>query len=160
MLRKLDYGADGKPVSGDGYDEHAAAVTWTAAVLTGAGYGTPLSWQTEIAHKLPYGYAQYADLTMRAPDAAVPAILLEIDHVTEPVDDLVDKLRHPGPPAAPPPLRPPAAEATCAVGNARSDPAPAQRRSPSRKRRSRSTDGARSARSARGGRPAAHRRAV
>lgn len=31
-----------------GYDEHAAAVTMTAAVLTGAGFGTPLSWQTEI----------------------------------------------------------------------------------------------------------------
>ncbi|WP_411573417.1 hypothetical protein [Streptomyces fradiae] len=65
----------------------------TAAVLTGAGYGTPLSWQTEIAHRLPYGYTQYADLTMRAPDAGVPAVLLEVDRVNEPVDDLVDKLR-------------------------------------------------------------------
>lgn len=62
-------------------------------MLSGAGYGTPLSWQTEIGHKLPYGYTQYADLTMRAPDASVPAMLLEVDRVTEPVDDLVDKLR-------------------------------------------------------------------
>jgi hypothetical protein len=92
-LRKLEYGTDGRPVAGDGYDEHAAAVTMTAALLTGAGYGTPLSWQTEIAHKLPYGYTQYADLTMRAPDADVPAMLLEIDRVTEPVDDLAAKLR-------------------------------------------------------------------
>ncbi|WP_370424086.1 hypothetical protein AB8O64_35415 (plasmid) [Streptomyces sp. QH1-20] len=53
-LRKLEYGTDGEPVAGDGYDEHAAAVTLTAAVLTGAGLGTPLSWQTEIGHKLPY----------------------------------------------------------------------------------------------------------
>ncbi|WP_335938988.1 replication-relaxation family protein [Streptomyces sp. PTD5-9] len=92
-LRKLRVDAKGRPVKDDGYDEHAAAVTSTAAVLTGAGYGTPLSWQTEIAHKLPYGYTQYADLTMRAPGAGVPAMLLEVDRVNEPVDDLVDKLR-------------------------------------------------------------------
>ncbi|MFJ2271819.1 replication-relaxation family protein [Streptomyces sp. NPDC087849] len=92
-LRKLGVDTKGRPVKGDGYDEHAAAVTSTAAVLTGAGYGTPLSWQTEIAHKLPYGYTQYADLTMRAPDAGVPAMLLEVDRVNEPVDELVDKLR-------------------------------------------------------------------
>ncbi|MCL3998127.1 replication-relaxation family protein [Streptomyces lavenduligriseus] len=92
-LRKLEYDDEGRPVQADGYDEHAAAVTSTAAVLTGAGYGTPLSWQTEIAHKLPYGYTQYADLTMRAPDAGVPAMLLEVDRVNEPVDELVDKLR-------------------------------------------------------------------
>ncbi|MFF6945892.1 replication-relaxation family protein [Streptomyces lavendulae] len=92
-LRKLEYDDEGKPVKAEGYDEHAAAVTSTAAVLTGAGYGTPLSWQTEIAHRLPYGYTQYADLTMRAPDAGVPAMLLEVDRVNEPVDELVDKLR-------------------------------------------------------------------
>ncbi|MEU7560376.1 hypothetical protein [Streptomyces eurythermus] len=92
-LRKLEYDDEGWPVQADGYDEHAAAVTSTAAVLTGAGYGTPLSWQTDIAHRLPYGYTQYADLTMRAPEAGVPAMLLEVDRVTEPVDELVDKLR-------------------------------------------------------------------
>ncbi|MFE0686076.1 hypothetical protein ACFW17_35470 [Streptomyces sp. NPDC058961] len=70
MLRKLEYD-DGEPVDGEGFDEHAAAVTMTASVLTGAGFGTPLSWQTEIAHKLPYGYTQYADLTMR-PGRRVP----------------------------------------------------------------------------------------
>lgn len=92
-LRKLRVDTKGRPVKDDGYDEHAAAVTSTAAVLTGAGFGTPLSWQTEIGHRLPYGYTQYADLTMRAPDAGVPAMLLEVDRVNEPVDDLVDKLR-------------------------------------------------------------------
>jgi hypothetical protein len=92
-LRKPGYDQDGRPTGGDGYDEHAAAVTSTAAVLTAAGFGTPLSWQTEIGHKLPYGYMQYADLTMRAPDAGVPAMLLEVDRVTEPVDDLVAKVR-------------------------------------------------------------------
>jgi hypothetical protein len=92
-LRELRVDAKGRPVKDDGYDEHAAAVASTAAVLTGAGYGTSLSWQPEIAHKLPYGYTQYADLTTRAPDAGVPAMLLEVDRVNEPVDDLVDKLR-------------------------------------------------------------------
>ncbi|OEJ55354.1 hypothetical protein BGK72_01165 [Streptomyces agglomeratus] len=93
LLRKLEYNDDGEPVTGDGFDEHAAAVTMTAAVLTGAGFGTPLSWQTEIGHKLPYGYTQYADLTMRAPDAGVSAMLLEVDRVNESVDVLVAKLR-------------------------------------------------------------------
>ncbi|MER6784385.1 replication-relaxation family protein [Streptomyces sp. NPDC000658] len=88
-LRKLEVGDDGEPVTGEGFHDHAAAVTMTAAVLTGAGFGTPLSWQTEIGHKLPYGYTQYADLMMRAPDAGVPAMLLEVDRVNEPVDDLV-----------------------------------------------------------------------
>lgn len=92
-LRKLEFDDDGEPVTGEGFDEHAAAVTMTAAVLTGAGFGTPLSWQTEIAHRLPYGYTQYADLTMRAPDVDVPAMLLEVDRVNEPVDVLVDKVR-------------------------------------------------------------------
>ncbi|MFF6835207.1 replication-relaxation family protein [Streptomyces sp. NPDC012438] len=92
-LCKQKYDTKGRPIPGQGYDEHAAAVTLTAAVLTGAGYGTPLSWQTEIAHKLPYGYTQYADLTMRAPDAGVPAMLLEVDRVNESVDELLDKLR-------------------------------------------------------------------
>jgi hypothetical protein len=92
-LRKPELDNDGKPVAGEGFDAHAAAVTMTAAVLTGAGFGTLLSWQTEIAHRLPYGYTQYADLTLRAPDAGVPAMLLEVDRVTEPVDVLVAKVR-------------------------------------------------------------------
>ncbi|MBB6439858.1 replication-relaxation family protein [Streptomyces candidus] len=92
-LRKREFDDEGEPVTGEGFDAHAAAVTMTAAVLTGAGFGTPLSWQTEIGHRLPYGYTQYADLTMRAPDAGVPAMLLEVDRVNEPVDVLVAKVR-------------------------------------------------------------------
>ncbi|MEU9189453.1 replication-relaxation family protein [Streptomyces sp. NPDC048484] len=93
VLRKLEVDDAGEPVTGEGFDEHAAAVTMTAAVLTGASFGTPLSWQTEIGHKLPYGYTQYADLTMQAPDADVPTMLLEVDRVNEPVDVLVAKVR-------------------------------------------------------------------
>ncbi|WP_225824084.1 hypothetical protein [Streptomyces naphthomycinicus] len=39
------------------------------------------------------GHTQYTDLTMRAPDGGVPAMLLEDDRFTEPVDDVVAKLR-------------------------------------------------------------------
>ncbi|MFI7872377.1 hypothetical protein [Streptomyces salinarius] len=92
-LRKLEVDDDGEPVAGDGFDDDAAAVTMTAAVLTGVGFGAPLSWRTEIAHRLLYGYTQYADLTMRAPDAGVPVMLLEVDRVNEPVDVLVDRVR-------------------------------------------------------------------
>ncbi|MEU8138202.1 replication-relaxation family protein [Streptodolium elevatio] len=76
-----------------GFDAHAAAVTSTAAHLIGSGFGTVLSCQTEVAHKLPYGYTQYADLVVRAPDAGVPVLLVEVDRGTEPVDELVAKLR-------------------------------------------------------------------
>lgn len=65
----------------------------TAAVLTGAGFGTALSWQTEIAHRVPYRYTHYADLTMRAPDAGVPAMLLQVDRVNEPVNVSVSRVR-------------------------------------------------------------------
>ncbi|MEU4799432.1 hypothetical protein [Streptomyces sp. NPDC023327] len=82
-LRKLKVD-DGEPITGEGFDEYATAVRMTAAVLTGAGFGTPLSRQTETAHLLPHGYTQYTDLTMRAPDAGVPAMLLEVDRVNEP----------------------------------------------------------------------------
>lgn len=39
-----------------------------------------------------YRYTQYADLTMRAPDVDVPAMLLDIDRVNEPVDVLAAKV--------------------------------------------------------------------
>ena len=80
--------ANGAP----GYHEHAVAVTSTAAALARAGFGTLLSWQTEVGHKLPGGYVQYTDLVMRAPQAGVPVMLIEVDRVTEPVQMLADKL--------------------------------------------------------------------
>ncbi|WP_345680504.1 replication-relaxation family protein [Yinghuangia aomiensis] len=86
-------GAQERPRGAGGFDAHAAAVTATAAHLIGAGFGTVLSCETEVAHKLPYGYTQYADLVLRAPDAGVPVLLVEVDRGTEPVDELVAKLR-------------------------------------------------------------------
>ncbi|MGW0664851.1 replication-relaxation family protein [Streptodolium elevatio] len=76
-----------------GFDAHAAAVTSAAAHLIGAGFGTVLSCETEVAHKLPYGFTQYADLVVRAPDTGVPVLLVEVDRGTESVDELVAKLR-------------------------------------------------------------------
>ncbi|WP_233436199.1 replication-relaxation family protein [Streptomyces anulatus] len=85
------------PVTGEllagSYDDHAAAVTSTAAELHRAGIGHRLGFQTEVAHRLAGGYAQRADLVMRAPAAGVPVLLLEIDRRTEDAHDLVHKLR-------------------------------------------------------------------
>ncbi|WP_323451810.1 replication-relaxation family protein, partial [Streptomyces yaizuensis] len=78
---------------GTGYSDHAAAVTSTAAELHRAGNGHPLAFQTEIPYRLTGGYAQRADLVMRAPEAKVPILLLEIDRRTEDAHQLVHKLR-------------------------------------------------------------------
>ncbi|GAA2264911.1 hypothetical protein GCM10010232_66380 [Streptomyces amakusaensis] len=63
-----------------------------------AEYGIPVlvvrsfASQTEIGHRLADGYVQRADLVVRAPDAGVPVILLEIDRRSEDAQDLVVKL--------------------------------------------------------------------
>ncbi|WP_455362138.1 hypothetical protein [Streptomyces sp. SYSU K21746] len=82
VLRKEEY----DPVTGEllagGYDDHAAAVTSTAAELHRAGIGHPLAFQTEVGHRLAGGFVQRADLVMRAPASKVP-VLLEIDRRSE-----------------------------------------------------------------------------
>ncbi|MHC3456103.1 hypothetical protein [Streptomyces prasinus] len=92
-LRKEKY----HPVTGallaGSYDDHATAVTSTAAELHRAGIGHRLGFQTEIGHRLGNGFVQRADLVMRAPAAGVPVLLLEIDRRTEDAHDLVTKLR-------------------------------------------------------------------
>ncbi|MFJ7063158.1 hypothetical protein ACIQVA_36790 [Streptomyces microflavus] len=85
------------PVTGEllgtGYDDHAAAVTSTAAELHRAGIGHRLGFQTEIGHRLGSSFVQRADLVVRAPEAGVLVMLLEIDRRTEDAHDLVVKLR-------------------------------------------------------------------
>ncbi|MFE4801679.1 replication-relaxation family protein [Streptomyces sp. NPDC056708] len=93
VLRKEEYDPVTGKLLGTGYSDHAAAVTSTAAELHRAGFGHPLAFQTEIAHRLGNGYVQRADLVMRAPASGVPVMLLEIDCRTEDADDLVHKLR-------------------------------------------------------------------
>jgi hypothetical protein len=82
VLRKEEYDPVTGELLGTGYDDHAAAVTSTAAELHRAG----------IRRRLGNGYEQRADLVVRAPDVNVPVLLLEIDRRTEDAHDLVHKL--------------------------------------------------------------------
>lgn len=93
VLRKKEYDPDTGELLGTGYDDHAAAVTSTAAELHRAGIGHRLGFQTEIGHRLGNNFVQRADLVVRAPEAGVPVMLLEIDRRTEDAHDLVAKLR-------------------------------------------------------------------
>jgi hypothetical protein len=83
VLRKQKYDPVTGEMLGTGYDDHAAAVTSTAAELHRLGIG----------HRLADGYVQRADPVVRAPTAGVPVMLLEIDRRTEDAH---------GPVAAPP----------------------------------------------------------
>ncbi|MGW3458946.1 hypothetical protein ACWDE9_04885 [Streptomyces olivaceoviridis] len=85
VLRKQEYDPATGELLGTGYDDHAAAVTSTAAELH----------RTRIGHRLGNGNVQRADPVVRAPEAGVPVLLLETDRRTEDVHDLVAKLgRH------------------------------------------------------------------
>ncbi|MEU9376498.1 replication-relaxation family protein [Streptomyces sp. NPDC048255] len=92
-LRKEEYHPVTGKLLGTGYDDHALAVTATAAEMTRAGFGALLAWQTEVSHPLRGGYVQYADAVVKASAANVPVLLLEVDRLNEGVDDLVHKLR-------------------------------------------------------------------
>jgi hypothetical protein len=93
VLRKQEYDPVTGELVGASYDDHAAAVTSTAAELHRAGIGHRLGFQSEIGHRLAGGYVQRADLVVRAPAAGVPVLLLEVDRRTEDAHDLVAKLR-------------------------------------------------------------------
>ncbi|MDT0453110.1 hypothetical protein [Streptomyces hesseae] len=92
-LRKEEY----DPVTGErlgtGYDDHAAAVTSTAAEMRRAGIGHRLGFATEVPHRLGNRFVQRADLVVRALAFGVPVMLLEIDRPTEDAHELVHKLR-------------------------------------------------------------------
>jgi hypothetical protein len=92
-LREEKYDPVTGRLLGAGYDDHAAAVTSTAAELHRAGIGHRLGFATEIPHRLADGYVQRADLVVRAPSAGVPVMLLEIDRRSEDAHDLGQKLR-------------------------------------------------------------------
>ncbi|WP_258958141.1 replication-relaxation family protein, partial [Streptomyces leeuwenhoekii] len=92
-LREEKYDPVTGELLGTSYDDHAAAVTSTAAELHRAGIGHRLGFATEIPHRLADGYVQRADLVVRAPEAGVPVMLLEIDRRTEDAHELVAKLR-------------------------------------------------------------------
>ncbi|MFB6999355.1 replication-relaxation family protein [Streptomyces virginiae] len=92
VLREEKYDPETGELLGTGYDDHAAAVTSTAAELHRAGIGHRLGFQTEIGHRLGNSFVQRADLVVRAPAAGVPVLLLEIDRRTEDAHELVQKL--------------------------------------------------------------------
>ncbi|MEV6251281.1 hypothetical protein AB0M38_34715 [Streptomyces sp. NPDC051742] len=92
-LREEKYDPVTGNLLGTSYDDHAAAVTTTAAELHRAGIGHRLGFATEIGHRLADGFVQRADLVVRAPAVRVPVLLLEIDRRTEDAHDLVTKLR-------------------------------------------------------------------
>ncbi|WP_435192092.1 replication-relaxation family protein [Streptomyces sp. bgisy126] len=92
-LREKKYDPVTGKLLGAGYDEHAAAVTSTAAELHRAGIGHRLGFATEIGHRLGDGYVQRADLVVRAPQAGVPVLLVEVDRRSEDAHDLIVKLR-------------------------------------------------------------------
>ncbi|MFE5852336.1 hypothetical protein ACFQ61_03810 [Streptomyces sp. NPDC056500] len=93
VLREKRYDPVSGELLGTGYDDHAAAVTSTAAALHRAGIGHLFGFQTEIGHRLGNRYVQRADLMVRAPAAGVPVLLLEIDRRAEDAHNLVHKLR-------------------------------------------------------------------
>ncbi|MEU6602779.1 replication-relaxation family protein [Streptomyces flaveolus] len=92
-LREEKYDPVTGELLGASYDDHAAAVTSTAAELHRAGIGHRLGFQTEVPHRIGNGYVQRADLVVQAREAGVPVMLLEIDRRTEDAHDLVHKLR-------------------------------------------------------------------
>ncbi|WP_258056112.1 hypothetical protein [Streptomyces sp. Ru62] len=92
-LREEKYDPVTGELLGASYDDHSAAVTSTAAELHHVGIGYRLGFATEIPHRLGNGYVQRADLVVRAREAGVPVMLLEIDRRAEDADDLVAKLR-------------------------------------------------------------------
>ncbi|MFJ8755204.1 replication-relaxation family protein [Streptomyces sp. NPDC102441] len=93
VLREKKYDPVTGKLLGTSYDDHAAAVTSTAAELHRAGIGHQLGFQTEIGHRLGSSFVQRADLVVRAQEAGVPVMLLEIDRRSEDAHDLVVKLR-------------------------------------------------------------------
>ncbi|MET9017026.1 replication-relaxation family protein [Streptomyces olivaceoviridis] len=92
-LRKQEYDPVTGELLGASYDDHAAAVTSTAAELHRVGIGHRFGFATEVPHRLGNGYGQRADLVVRAREAGVPVLLLEIDRRTEDAHELVAKLR-------------------------------------------------------------------
>ncbi|MFF9345164.1 replication-relaxation family protein [Streptomyces sp. NPDC014773] len=92
-LREKKHHPVTKKLLGAGYDDHAAAVTSTAAELHRAGIGHRLGFATETGHRLGDGYVQRADLVVRVPQAGAPVLLVEVDRRSEDAHDLVVKLR-------------------------------------------------------------------
>ncbi|MFD7865100.1 hypothetical protein ACFV4U_22835, partial [Streptomyces sp. NPDC059783] len=62
------------------------------AELHRAGIGHRLGFRTEVGHRLGNCFVQRADLVVRAPEAGVPVLLVEVDRRTDDAHDPVAKL--------------------------------------------------------------------
>lgn len=80
--------------AGRGGAPHAMAVNATVVAFTRGGVGDITSWRTEVPHALASSGKQNvrADAVLRAPEAGVPLLMVEVDLNTEPVERLADKL--------------------------------------------------------------------
>jgi Replication-relaxation len=80
--------------AGRGGAPHAMAVNATVVAFTRGGVGDITSWRTEVPHALASSGKQNvrADAVLRASEAGVPLLMVEVDLNTEPVERLADKL--------------------------------------------------------------------
>ncbi|WP_329295576.1 replication-relaxation family protein [Streptomyces sp. NBC_01455] len=89
------------PTPAPGMPAEAAAPAASAApappvgLVVPAGFGSVASWATEVVHNLP-GTSRTrpsvrTDAVLRAPEAGLPALLVEVDRCTEAVDVLAGK---------------------------------------------------------------------
>lgn len=80
--------------AGRGGAPHAMAVNATIVALARGGVGGITSWRTEVPHALAGSGKQNvrADAVLRAPEAGVPLLMLEVDLNTEPTERLADKV--------------------------------------------------------------------
>ncbi|WP_433894849.1 replication-relaxation family protein [Streptomyces sp. CA-111067] len=80
--------------AGRGGAPHAMAVNATVVAFTRGGVGDITSWRTEVPHALASSGKQNVrpDAVLRASEAGVPLLMVEVDLNTEPVERLADKL--------------------------------------------------------------------
>ncbi|MCM2424255.1 replication-relaxation family protein [Streptomyces sp. RKAG293] len=80
--------------AGRGGAPHAMGVNATIIAFTEGGIGDISSWRTEVPHALASSGKQNvrADAVLRAKEAGLPLLMLEMDMNTEPVQRVADKL--------------------------------------------------------------------
>lgn len=80
--------------AGQGGAPHAMAVNATIVAFTRGGIGDITSWRTEVPHALAATGKQNvrADAVLRAKEAGLPLLMVEVDRATEPVQRLADKV--------------------------------------------------------------------
>ncbi|MDJ0347617.1 replication-relaxation family protein [Streptomyces sp. H10-C2] len=80
--------------AGRGGAPHAMGVNATIVAFSRGGIGDVASWRTEVPHALATSGKQNvrADALLRAKEAGLPLLMVEVDRATEPVERVADKL--------------------------------------------------------------------